>query len=288
MTKCFYHNDLDGLASCTIVRKAVPELKVSDCFEINYGQQFPWDMISQGEKVFMVDFCLQPFSDMERLNDLADLRWIDHHKTALEEYDKWWKCDPSRYILGLREIGRAGCELTWEYCFGSKPVPRAIKLLGAYDIWNLYADEVFEFQMGMRYDAFPLDHQFWKISLEQNDQYMEPRLQSIINIGKTVIKWEDIRAKEYCKAYGIETFLNGHRAIAINTGRANSQFFLSYFDPKNYEIFIYFCRLPSRKWTVGLMSNRDDVDVGEIAKSYGGGGHHGASGFQCDDLPFDI
>jgi uncharacterized protein len=290
MSKIFYHNDLDGLASCAVVRKAKLGIKVSDCFEINYGQPFPWNKIIPGEKIFMVDFCLQPFSDMERLNDLAYLIWIDHHKTALEAYNEWTDKDyKNRIIYGLREVGKAGCELTWEYCYGHAiPVPRVIKLLGAYDIWNLYADEVFEFQMGMRYENFGLDNHFWDLTLNHVSYNPDDWINSIIATGKMVIKWEDIRTKEYCKAYGIETFINGYRAIAVNVGRANSQFFLSYYDPTDYDIFIYFCRLPSNKWTVGLMANNDYVDVGEIAKGYGGGGHRGASGFQCVDLPFEI
>ena len=38
------------------------------------------------------------------------------------------------------------------------------------------------------------------------------------------------------------------------------------------------------KWTVSLYST--SVDVSEIAKKYGGGGHKGASGFHCKELPF--
>jgi nanoRNase/pAp phosphatase (c-di-AMP/oligoRNAs hydrolase) len=39
---------------------------------------------------------------------------------------------------------------------------------------------------------------------------------------------------------------------------------------------------------VSLYSTRDDIDCGAIAKTYGGGGHKGAAGFQCDTLPFPI
>jgi len=41
------------------------------------------------------------------------------------------------------------------------------------------------------------------------------------------------------------------------------------------------------QWTVTLYS-RDGINVGEIAKKYGGGGHANAAGFQCEKLPFAI
>jgi len=38
------------------------------------------------------------------------------------------------------------------------------------------------------------------------------------------------------------------------------------------------------RYTVGLYSQK--LDVSEIAKKYGGGGHPGAAGFVCKQLPF--
>ena len=42
------------------------------------------------------------------------------------------------------------------------------------------------------------------------------------------------------------------------------------------------------QWTVSLYSTKSDIDVSIIAKNYGGGGHKGASGFQCKELPFKL
>ncbi|MDO5845105.1 MAG: DHHA1 domain-containing protein, partial [Methanocorpusculum sp.] len=53
--------------------------------------------------------------------------------------------------------------------------------------------------------------------------------------------------------------------------------------PDKYEIFIPFV-FDGEQYTVSLYSTT--VDVSEIAKSFGGGGHKGASGFQCAELPF--
>ena len=84
--KCFYHSaDLDGKCSGAIVKMHFPECEM---IGINYGDLFPWDRIEQNEVVWLVDFCLQPFSDMHRLNEVAILNWIDHHKTSLEEAEK--------------------------------------------------------------------------------------------------------------------------------------------------------------------------------------------------------
>ncbi len=41
-----------------------------------------------------------------------------------------------------------------------------------------------------------------------------------------------------------------------------------------------------KQYTVGLYSR--EIDVSEIAKKYDGGGHKGAAGFVCKELPFKI
>ena len=42
------------------------------------------------------------------------------------------------------------------------------------------------------------------------------------------------------------------------------------------------------KWTVSIYSTNKNIDCSELAKKYGGGGHKGAAGFQCENLPFSI
>jgi uncharacterized protein len=81
----------------------------------------------------------------------------------------------------------------------------------------------------------------------------------------------------------------GFRAICVNKGFTNSKVFDSVWDATRHDMMITFCRLPLPKgqWTVSLYSDKPEVDCGAIAKSFSGGGHKGAAGFQCKDLPFD-
>src|SRR5574340_1146574 len=152
--KCFYHSaDLDGKCSAAIVKLTFPDVEL---IGINYGDPFPWDRIEGGETVFMVDFCLQPFEDMERLNSICHLTWIDHHNTAIEEARRRSFC-----VSGAErtEVGKAGCELTWEHCMRSVPLPKSVFWLGRYDVWDHHNHPgSLEFQYGMRlHDSNPND-----------------------------------------------------------------------------------------------------------------------------------
>jgi len=283
--KCFYHSaDLDGHCSGAIIKQKYPECEM---IGINYGDEFPWGDIKEGEVVYMVDFCLQPFVDMDRLNSLCNLHWIDHHITAIEE-----SRHPQFLASGgqFLDIGRAGCELTWAYVHGSsKPyeIPWPIYLLGRYDVWDHSDTEVLPFQYGMRQieDTLPDNQEMWQKLFRGETDYLD-----IVTQGKLILAYEKSQNAKFCNAYAFETSLNGFTAICVNRGFINSKVFDSVFDPAIHALMITFVRmkLPARTWRVSVYAETDDIDCSAIAKVYGGGGHKNAAGFQCVDLPFSI
>ena len=106
----------------------------------------------------------------------------------------------------------------------------------------------------------------------------------IIEEGKTMIKYRDNLAKEYCKSKGFETEFEGHKVFAMNIGLAGSDWFKS-IDDGSYDILMPFSYNGKHKnWSYSMYSKTVDVSV--IAKKYGGGGHKGASGFTTDKLIF--
>jgi len=284
--KCFYHSaDLDGHCSGAIVKYKYPECET---IGVNYGDTFPWDRINKGETVFMVDFCLQPFEDMERLNSICKLVWIDHHKSAIEEAKKRNFVARGGQVL---EVGKAACELCWEYLFPDKRMPFGVKLVGRYDVWDLkYCQDVLPFQYGMRIHNTDLDTYTQGLSVVWNKVFKNDTdfLDKCIKNGRTILRYIEKENKKYVEQYCFETEINGIPAIAVNKGLANSQLFDSIWDIEKYPIVIAFV-WRGDKWTVSLYTIEETgIDVSEIAKSYGGGGHKCAAGFQCKELPFKL
>lgn len=290
--KAFYHSaDLDGHCSGAIVKHLNPECEL---FPINYGQEFPWDRITPYETVFMVDFTLQPFDQMERLSQMCRLVWIDHHKTEVEEALKR-KFNPQ----GLREIGIGACLLTWQN-LTRKPVPEAVQLLAEYDVWNHDNPKTLPFQYGFRFfeDTRPDNQELWG-EFFSGDDFSRKVLIEVVQTGETLLTYEDRQNAKFCRAYAFETALRvpsltdaafaEFPAVCCNRGFTNSKVFDSVYDPTKHDLMITFCRLkpPAYKWTVSLYSTKEDVDCGQIARLFGGGGHKGAAGFQCEQLPFE-
>jgi len=279
--KCYYHNDLDGRCAGAIVFHSVSikeqnrEYK-SEMIELDYKDEIEIEKILPNEQIWIVDFSFKPEIMEEVFKKTTDIVWIDHHKTA-DEYKY------SRGIKGLRiteDKKFSGCELTWQYVHPDLPMPRAVELIGDRDKWAWkFGDDTAWFNQAIKlYDHKPTD-EIWITLLFSDKQ--DKQCKSIMVEGSICLKFRDSICKDYCDHYGFETKFEGYKCFANGIYMFGSEGFGDRF--KKYDICISY-EFTSKNWIVGLYSTT--IDVGEIAKKYGGGGHKGASGFVCKELPF--
>jgi uncharacterized protein len=289
---CFYHGaDLDGQCSGAIIKYRNPEAILHP---INYSDPFPWDIIRPGDMVYVADYHLQPFSDMIRLNSSCHLIWIDHHISAIREYD-----ESGEKIVGLRNAKYSACELTWMYFFSDEDMPEFIHLLGRYDVWDhsdpaRWDDYILPFQYGLRLeDADPSRNwEFWDLlfstaSAEDPDGTLHQAVyDATIEQGQVILAYLKQSNAHYTRALAFEIQWEGLRALAVNKGLSSSMDFEGAYNPSRHQIMIAYSHLKGRRWVVSIYSDNPDVDCAAIAKRHGGGGHRGAAGFSCDELPF--
>lgn len=277
---CFYHSaDLDGKASAAIVKLAYPD---TELYGIDHGQSFPWDKI-QGRKVWMVDFSLQSFQDMIRLQKEAkELTWIDHHKTAIDNMKK-----SGVKFQGIQRNGIGACALVWEYIYPNEKVPYAIQLLAEYDVWNHTNPDTLPFQygFGLYGDVRLDDSNFWKDVVDEYDS--QSKVIHTIGIGKQILNYLRLQNKQIAKTLCFDLDFEGLHFLAANYGPCNAQVFDSLWDEDNYDGILVFS-FRKDHWRVSLYTVKENVDLSTIAKKYGGGGHAGACGFTCQKLPFNV
>jgi oligoribonuclease NrnB/cAMP/cGMP phosphodiesterase (DHH superfamily) len=273
---CLYHNDLDGKCSAVIIRKAFPGCRLK---AVDYDRPFPWKEV-QNEYVILVDFHLHPFEGMKKLMAVTKrFVWIDHHITAIKEYNAHIDSeDISSFDWeGIRDSGSAGCELTWRWAFPNKKIPKAVSLIGRYDVGDYALPDAITFYYGLLSCATnPTRKHFWE-RLFSGDS-----IDNICTQGKVIRRYRiQIEKQELQDAFPI-VFKN-FKALAVNSkerGRLLTEEMYNHCD-----IFIKFYML-SNMWKVFLYTNNPSVDVGELARSFGGGGHKSAAGFTCKKLPF--
>jgi oligoribonuclease NrnB/cAMP/cGMP phosphodiesterase (DHH superfamily) len=291
MIHIFYHKrDLDGQCSGAIAKYYFLEENYVENIKMwpyDYGEPFPFDKIMDGEIVWMVDITTNPYEVMLEINKRYNLFVVDHHKSFIDFQVK-------HKIPGYFEIGKAACELTWEHCFSSEKMPPLVRLLGCYDIWNKSAeydwdDYIMPIQMGIKIrDADPVSgYDFWKTYFNWfrgNSYYAEQLLYTIKNSGKDILKYQMKEDAKTCSFFAFPAIFENYKAICLNSTRFNSKVYESVWDKEKYDIMLAWVNVKGERYSVSIYTDKPGVDVSEIAKSFGGGGHVQAAGFQCKNV----
>lgn len=300
-----HHNDLDGYCSAAIVYVwAGADTKGFSAIEMDYAKPVPFDRIKPNERVWIVDFSIS-VADMHKLLSITqDVIWIDHHKTAIEKMKGVQYAYHGIDLPGVRKDGEAACELTWKYIHwwsqrGLPPVdlsntgvavPRVVRLLGDYDTWTMQYPESVPFQEGMKMLNLAIDDARWMdlFTCEQGGVYGDGRplpevdmTAPIVEDGRKLIRYRDAYCGKMVNAYGYETVFHGHTCYVANVYGFGS---LAFGDKMGQYDICAACIYDGNKWTVSLYSKQ--IDVSEICKAHGGGGHKGAAGFASKEYPF--
>lgn len=295
-TTVIYHSaDFDGIFCREIARKFLPD---AELIGWNFGDaKIP--MPAEGT-VYILDLspeclCDNPYIEGTVWNRIV---WIDHHKTSIE---KWpWA------INGYRIDGVAACRLAWQWfaecgdqCedyelptaqdFIDRKVsePLAIRLAGEYDIWDKRDYRAETFQYGLRLVDEGAD--FWE-ALLRCDGVGEKAVQELLSHGESAQKYSRRVDASICKSRTWLMEWEELKFLCVNSARFNSLLFAAKDVPETgHDALMGFC-FDGKCWTVSLYhaSHRKDLDLSEIAKRHGGGGHKGACGFTCKTLPFSL
>lgn len=269
-TVCLYHNDTDGRCSAAIVRRALGTGVLLRAMDYEF-RGVPWEDLQAAGKVVIVDFAL-PLEDMQRIRDAAELIWIDHHKSAIEELSALSD------LPGRRSIDEAACVLTWQVFYPDHPLPDAVKYIGDRDIWRLAYEETTAFGEGLfQEDTRPANDALWQPLLDGDDELVRELIErgKILHRARLRSIWRRV-ARE-----GFEVQFEGHRTLVIND-RGSGELGV-YSRQRGYEIaYCYIDRHHEGKLITKVTLFSDKVDVSEIARKFGGGGHAGAAGFSFE------
>lgn len=282
---CIYHSrDLDGYTSGAIVKRKFP-----DAIMIGHDYGKPLVLPEyHPEPIIMVDVS-EPMPKMLEIAKLCNYNftWIDHHKSAIKEFNDFVGNGES-FCKAVLQDGKAACEIAWEYLFPDEDMPLAVQLLGEYDTWRnqnikKWEERILPFQFGMRMECsspetFPVSY------FSDNSPDGVWPIQCVINNGKTILKYQSQVNEKACHG-AFEFEFEGLRAICLNGGGFNSDVFKSVYNPEKHDIMMPFC-FNGKFWTISLYTTHDHIDCSVIAKLKGGGGHKKAAGFQSNDLKF--
>jgi uncharacterized protein len=283
----FYHkDDFDGICSAAIFEDKFGGHV--ELYGLSHGGEFPWDRVSfvgfpeeelPKREVYMVDFSLS-LKHMTRLSKIADLTWIDHHATAIDSMK-------DLELKGIRRTDRAACELTWEYLYPDKEIPKGVEYLGVYDSWREHGSlrweqDIVPYQYGLKGVPNINDPKdwMWNVILHSRE------VGSICRDGRVILPYQKSLCEEIARSRSYEVEFDGHSAVALNTPMKNSMSLESVYNEAKHDLMIvYSYNGEAMIWTVSIYTTKAEIHCGEIAKRFGGGGHNGAAGFESKTLP---
>lgn len=276
---CIYHDNCDdGFAAAYAVWK-----RFGDSVEFipaQYGQEIP-DVT--GKDVLIVDFSYKK-PEMMRLADQAQrIIVLDHHKTAQGELEDFVQLDciggpfekkyADRMICGVGvhfDMEKSGCRLAWEYCFGSAPMPDWFEAVEDRDLWRFDLRGTKEISIAIR--SMPRDFELW-------DMFTGERL---ANEGVTIRRYVDMIISNICDT-AFEEEIAGYKVPVASCSYDFVSEAAHELLKRNPEAPFAACIVRSYDGTTySLRSMNDRLDVSEIAKANGGGGHRNAAGFRIE------
>lgn len=276
--------DLDGLASQAIARRALGDN--ADYLGWDYGDDIP--DTSKYSRVYLIDISFPPpvMADL-----MSKLVWIDHHASAIKE-------NPA-YYGGLRIDGVAACRLAWQWFFGNPKAtkedyvarkveePRAVQLLGEFDIWDHRDNDTVPFQYAMQGTESP----DWNVLLKNpsiNDLTQGSYIAQRLSEGRAIQQYLKVINAQFAANDAFDAVFEGLTFRVLNTPQKGSLQFDASIKEHHDGCLRYYWN--GTEWGCSLygVSHKKDIDLSVIAKKYGGGGHRGAAGCVFKVLPKEL
>ncbi|MBR8344712.1 phosphohydrolase [Burkholderia ambifaria] len=235
----------------------------ADYFAASY-QKEPPDVT--GRVVYLVDFSYKRDVVKAMIQSALSVTLVDHHKTALEDLDGL----PGLFMY--TDLERSGATLAWDFLFQGEDRPLLLGHVEDRDLWRFRLPGTREIQAAM------FSHEY---SFETWDKLMasdRAELTKMTVAGAAIERKHHKDIAELVSASQRRMVIGGFNVpvanlpytMASDAGDLMARgepFAACYWDGAELRTF-------------SLRAAADGLDVSEIAKLYGGGGHAKASGFR--------
>lgn len=261
-TVVLYHaNCPDGFCSAWLARKVLHD---AEFVPVRHGEPPPE---VSGADVFILDFSYTRPVLLEMRKQAASLCVIDHHKTAAEDLAELDFC--------IFNLAKSGARITQETL---KLEPHwLVDYTEDQDLWRWRLPKSKEIAAAIA--SYPKEFDAW-------DELAMRDPMEVAKEGQAIVRYKDQLVAE-AVAGAIEIDFEGHRVLVTNCpsqdlvsevagelakGRAFGGCWYAY----------------KGKTAWSLRSTAEGIDVSEIAKRHGGGGHRNAAGFRAEIAGLNI
>ena len=237
-----YHADCwDGFCAAWIVRKALGEI---EAVPVQYGQEPP-DVTRR--EVYILDFSYKRPVMRQILSQARKVMVLDHHKTF--------------------DMKQSGAALTWEQFFQVRGRPWLVDYTEDRDLWRWKLPNSREVNAALR--SYPFD-------FKELDTFAKLAPEGFVSEGKAILRREQQIVAEHV-LHAREVEIDGYKVLTVNATVLCSDIAGELAKDRPFGA-CWFDRQDGKR-QFSLRSSSTGIDVSEIAKRHGGGGHAQSAGF---------
>ncbi|MCA9771649.1 MAG: hypothetical protein KC466_04525 [Myxococcales bacterium] len=242
----------DGLGAAWSAWKALGD--DADYVAVKHGEPPPG---VEGREVTIVDFSYPRPILLDLRARAAGLEVIDHHKSAQEDLAG---LDFARF-----DMTKSGAVLAWEHWHPREAIPEILRYVQDKDLWRWELPESEEVSAALA--SYPYDVRVF-------DSLRVPDLRAE---GKAILRYQNQLVDEIVAQAGRET-IAGYDVPSVNASILQSYVGNRLAAGEAFAA-IWFQKPDGRRRYSLRSSPPKGIDVSEIARRFGGGGHAAAAGF---------
>jgi len=255
-----YHADCtDGFCAAWLFHKVFPN---AEFVPAQYGDKSP--EIESEREVYILDFSY-PRETMIKMNEWSGKKCIvlDHHKTAEEACKDLDFC--------TFDINKSGATLALEYLIQNNYIektPWLVAYVEDRDLWKWKLESSKDVNTAIR--SYPMNFKIW-------DKLEYTHWNTLAMQGEAINRYRDMIIEQHILR-STEIILGGK--VGHGCYCSSSEFISEIAGElaEEYDFGACWFNVDNNKRVYSLRS-RGDIDVSDIAKSFGGGGHKNAAGF---------
>ncbi|HVS35886.1 MAG TPA: DHHA1 domain-containing protein [Gemmataceae bacterium] len=228
-----------------------------------------------GREVYLLDFSFKRPVLLEMAAKAASVVVVDHHKTAAAELKNIGReCNEKSLpiMTVIFDMAKSGARLAWEFFNPGKPAPWLVDYVEDRDLWSWTLPESRAINACLA--SWPKSFKEWSLLASDSTATTYFAEQ-----GAAILRYQ-AQLVERAVANAVEQEIDGHKVLVTNATCLISEIGEQLAKGRPFSATFFIRSDDKRIWS--LRSAPDGIDVSEVAKRHGGGGHRNAAGFEED------
>lgn len=265
----------DGQAAAYIAVSALRRLGIEVSHTpCAYGGTIP--SVVGFDRVYIVDFSFKQDVLIDMCKNVDQVTVLDHHKTAQADLENW--ADAPTNLKVVFDMTRCGARITYDFFDAGVHLNVPLTLIDYIqdrDLWTWKLDG--SKQVSAWISTFGDGLESFAAMI---DEYNDLGLHGVITTGGAVIGYQNQVIEKHLKSVKVYNLL-GHKVAVTNATTMISEICNEALNQHPEADFALSWQdlVKEKKRVFSLRGRKGGVDVSEIAKKLGGGGHASAAGF---------